>query len=593
MESVRWRTDRFLGSAHSLPVGNPSGTNEDARLPKGRGASPRVRGSGGAQRRNALLKAGALQNAILTSANFSIIATDEKGIIQLFNVGAERMLGYSAAEVVNRISPSDIHDPEEVKARAEALSVELATPIAPGFEALVFKASRDIEDVYDLTYVCKDGSRFPAIVSITALRDSAKAIIGYLLIGTDNSARKRAEVELKQAMAAAERANHAKSAFLSSMSHELRTPLNAILGFAQLMETGSPVPTSTQKRNIDQILKAGWYLLELINEILDLSLIESGKLSLSGEPVSLAEVILESRAMVEPQAQKRGITLTFPRLEAGRFVAADRTRLKQVLINLLFNAVKYNRPQGAVTLDCRVTPDNRIRVSVRDTGGGLSPAQLKQLFEPFNRLGKEAGAEEGTGIGLVVTKRLVELMGGSIGVESVVSQGSVFWVEFPITGPPRLATMEPEPDVTPDAHPSGAPVRTVLYVEDNPANLELVEQLISRRKELRLLSAADGNLGIEYARAYQPDAILMDINLPGISGTEAMKVLRADPQTARIPIIALSANAVPRDVQQALDAGFFDYITKPIKVHEFWATLDAALASAIAAGGPPETGGHV
>ncbi len=244
-------------------------------------------------RQQALLKAGALQNAILTSANFSIIATDEKGIIQLFNVGAERVLGYMAAEVVNKINPSDIHDPEEVRARAETLSRELSTAIAPGFEALAFKASRGIEDIYELTYICKDGSRFPAIVSITALRDDYGDIIGYLLIGTDNSVRKRVELELNEAVTAAEKANRAKSDFLSGMSHELRTPLNAVLGFAQLMETSIPAPTPSQKRNLDQILKAGWYLLELINEILDLALIESGKVILSREPVSLVEVMLE------------------------------------------------------------------------------------------------------------------------------------------------------------------------------------------------------------------------------------------------------------------------------------------------------------
>ena len=391
-----------------------------------------------------MLKAGALQNAILTSANFSIIATDEKGIIQLFNVGAERMLGYTAAEVVNRISPSDIHDPQEVMARAQALSLELATTIAPGFEALAFKASRGIEDIYELTYICKDGSRFPAIVSITALRDDYGDIIGYLLIGTDNSVRKRVESELNEAMAAAEKANLAKSDFLSSMSHELRTPLNAILGFAQLMESGSPPPTPSQKRNLDQILKAGWYLLELINEILDLALIESGKVTLSREPVSLAEVMLECQAMIEPQAQKRGIGMTFPRFEIPYFVKADRTRVKQVLINLLFNAIKYNKPGGTVVVECTLSPPDSIRISVRDTGAGLAPEQLAQLFQPFNRLGKEASAEEGTGIGLVVTKRLVELMGGVIGVESTVGVGSVFWIELSLTAAPQLAVREAE-----------------------------------------------------------------------------------------------------------------------------------------------------
>ena len=534
-----------------------------------------------ARRQKALLliKAGALQNAILTSANFSIIATDEKGIIQLFNVGAERMLGYTAGEVVNKLSPSDIHDPQEVKARAEALSLELATHIAPGFEALAFKASRGIEDVYELTYIRKDGGRFPALVSITALREDYGDLIGYLLIGTDNSVRKRVEVELNRAMAAAEKANLAKSDFLSGMSHELRTPLNAILGFAQLVESGAPSPTPSQKRNIDQILKAGWYLLELINEILDLSLIESGKLILSSEPVSLVEVMLECRTMIEPQARKRGIDMTFPRFEIPWFVNADRTRIKQVLINLLFNAIKYNKPEGAVTVECSLSPPNSIRISVRDTGPGLGPEQLAQLFQPFNRLGKEASAEEGTGIGLVMTKRLVELMGGSIGADSAVGVGSVFWVEFSLTTAPRLAGSEAK--IAALARPlmaEGARLRTLLYVEDNPANLELVEQLIERRPELRLLSAADGNLGVEYARAYQPEVILMDINLPGISGIEAMQILRKDPSTAHIPIIALSAHAMPRDIAKGLEAGFFNYLTKPIKVDQFMDTLDAALA---------------
>jgi signal transduction histidine kinase len=255
------------------------------------------------QRQAALLQAGALQNAILNSANFSIIATDAKGIIQLFNVGAERMLGYQAADVVNRINPSDIHDPEEVKARAAALSIELATTIAPGFEALAFKASRGIEDSYQLTYIRKDGSRFPAIVSVTALRDAQGAILGYLLIGTDNSVRKQIESELQNAKAVAEKANLAKSQFLSQMSHELRTPLNAILGFAQVMATGAPSPTPSQKRSLDQIQKGGWYLLELINEILDLALIESGKMTLSIEPVALTEIMLECQVMIEQQAQ--------------------------------------------------------------------------------------------------------------------------------------------------------------------------------------------------------------------------------------------------------------------------------------------------
>ena len=336
------------------------------------------------QAEEALLKAGALQNAILTSANFSIIATDAKGVIQIFNVGAERMLGYAAAEVVNKINPSDIHDPQEVIARAKALSLELGTPITPGFEALVFKASRGIEDIYELTYSRKDGSRFPAVVSVTALRDTHDAIIGFLLIGTDNSARKQVELELHDAKAVAEKANRAKTEFLSNMSHELRSPLNAILGFAQLLESDATPQTLTQKESTGQILQAGWYLLNLINEILDLAMIESGKLQLSLEPMSLGEVMLDCQTMIEPQAQKHGIAMSFPKLQQPVFVLADRTRVKQILINLLSNAIKYNQSGGTVVVDCAVISAENItdqrqgfrsRFVPREAGAALSAIQ--------------------------------------------------------------------------------------------------------------------------------------------------------------------------------------------------------------------------
>jgi signal transduction histidine kinase/ActR/RegA family two-component response regulator len=386
--------------------------------------------------------------------------------------------------------------------------------------------------------------------------------------------------EMQDAKAVAEKANLAKSDFLSSMSHELRTPLNAILGFAELMESDSPLPTPAQKESIAQILQAGWHLLKLINEILDLAKVESRQVPLSKEPVSLAEVMLGCQSMVEPQAQQRGLRMTFPQFDIPCFVLADRTRLKQVLINLLSNAIKYNIKQGSVEVKCtESTPPGRIHVSIRDTGAGLSPGQLTQLFQPFNRLGQEAGGEEGTGIGLVVAKRLVELMGGVIGVESTVGVGSVFWFELIAVAEPHVSTDGGDAVELTHLHMHrGAQLHTLLYVEDNPASLQLVEKIIARHPDMRLLTAVNGNSGIEIARASQPDVILMDINLPGINGFEAQKILRSDPATAHIPIIAVSANAMPLDVERGLKAGFFRYITKPIKVNEFMEALDVALA---------------
>ena len=421
---------------------------------------------------------------------------------------------------------------------------------------------------------------FWANVVFTAIRDPAGNARGFAKLTRDLTERRQVEETLTRAKGAAEKANLAKSEFLSSMSHELRSPLNAILGFAQLMESDATPATPSQKGSIDEILRAGWYLLELINEILDLAQIESGKLSLSAEPTSLAEVLLECQAMIEPQAQNRGIRMTFPQFEVPCFVQADRTRLKQVLINLLSNAIKYNHAEGTVVVDCVPSTAERIRISVRDTGAGLPPEKLAQLFQPFNRLGQERGAEQGTGIGLVMSKRLVELMGGVLGVESSVGVGSVFWCELSLAAAPAFEADMTKP-VAIDQAPlqPGAPLRTLLYVEDNPANLKLVEQLIARRPTMRLLTAIDGNMGIQLARANQPEVILMDINLPGISGFEALKFLRDDPATAHIPVVALSANAMPHAIEKGLEAGFSSYLTKPIKVREFMEALDTALES--------------
>lgn len=398
------------------------------------------------------------------------------------------------------------------------------------------------------------------------------------------AALERSNRELALATTAAEEANRAKSEFLSSMSHELRTPLNAILGFSKIMVTDSMPTTPEQKKEFaHHILKAGNHLLTLINEILDLAKVESGAMTLSLEPVLLADVMQECQTLIEPLALQRNIHTIFPP-DVGLTVLADRTRLKQVLLNLLSNAVKYNRAFGAIAVDWEPGTAERVRISVRDTGMGLRPAQVQALFQPFNRLGQEAGKEEGTGIGLVVTKRLVELMGGSVGVSSTSGIGSVFWIELRAAGPiPAEAgpACEPVPAHAPALLDTSK--QTLLYVEDNPANLQLVEEIIRFRADLRMLSAPDAHLGIELARVHHPEVILMDINLPGLNGVEALKILRTVPETAQIPVIAVTANAMPRDVSAGLHSGFFRYITKPINIDE----LNEAIDSALDLGGTP------
>jgi signal transduction histidine kinase/CheY-like chemotaxis protein len=386
--------------------------------------------------------------------------------------------------------------------------------------------------------------------------------------------------ELELAMEAAKEANQAKSAFLSSMSHELRTPLNAILGFAQIL-TSESLPSSLQQKKefANHILKSGRHLLTLINEILDLAKVESGAVTLSMEPVALGEMLVECQSMVEPLASQRRIRMLFPE-KCDAVVRADRTRLKQVLLNLLSNAIKYNREAGAVVLGYSLVGPERIRLSVQDTGAGLRPDQIDALFQPFNRLGQENGSEEGTGIGLVVTRRLVELMDGAIGVSSSVGVGSVFWIELQTTEPVVSvlnAGVERAPDHVEAAAPTDA-AHTLLYVEDNPANLKLVEEIVRFRPDLRLLSAPDGHLGLLLAKAHLPEIILMDLNLPCVSGTDALQELRRDPRTAHIPVIALTANAMPRDVERGLASGFFRYLTKPINIDEFSEAIDSTLA---------------
>jgi PAS domain S-box-containing protein len=521
-----------------------------------------------------------VQNMLNTVADGIITFHANDGAIQTVNQAAEKMFGYSALELSRE--NFSILVPELVLGDGDGeLSLKHYSASA---EALAVGHGREVVGLH------KNGNTLPIEIAVSEMWQGEQQFFTVIL--RDIAIRKQHEaalaqldqilqkknIELESAKAVAEKANLAKSDFLSSMSHELRTPLNAILGFAQLIDSGTPLPTPSQKRSIDHILQGGWYLLELINEILDLALIESGKLSLSLEPVPLTEVMHECEAMIEPQAKKHGVTIIFPATALPHCVLADRTRIKQVIINLLSNAVKYNKVGGKVIVKCTEPSQDIIRIAIEDTGEGLSAEKIAQLFQPFNRLGQESREVEGTGIGLVMTKRLIELMGGEIGLESTVGKGSVFWVDIKrTTASPIIAPVINLSVATLTSAPINHAMHTMLYIEDNPANMMLVESLIERRSDIQLLRATDGLQGIAMARASLPNFILMDINLPGINGLQAMMILAADPMTAHIPVIALSANAMPSDIEKGLQAGFFSYLSKPIKINEFMDTLELVL----------------
>ncbi|NGZ86314.1 PAS domain-containing sensor histidine kinase [Duganella aceris] len=424
------------------------------------------------RRQETLLKAGALQDAIFNSANFSSIATDEKGVIQIFNVGAERMLGYEASEVVNKVTPADISDPGELLARAATLSAELDRPITPGFEALVFKASRGIEDIYELTYIRKGGSRFPAMVSVTALRDDRNAIIGYLLIGTDNTMRKLAEAEraserhlfelmLERQNIALQHASRMKSEFLATMSHELRTPLNAIIGFSEALKDGMIGPVSAQQAEyIGDIFTSGQHLLSLINDILDLSKVEAGMMTLELEAVDLGWLLAASLSIVRDKAAATGIEVV---LETDGYLGTpllDMRKTRQIVYNLLSNAVKFSDKGGRVTLSARrvwrdavgrlprragepdwpvqafpLAPSDYqefLELSVSDSGIGIAPSDMGKLFQAFKQIDSSLARKfEGTGLGLAMVKQLAELHSGTTAVASAAGEGATFAVWLP------------------------------------------------------------------------------------------------------------------------------------------------------------------
>ncbi len=412
-------------------------------------------------------------------------------------------------------------------------------------------------------------------------RDEAGKPLRMLGVVQDIHDRKRAEMELVLAKEGADRANQAKSDFLSSMSHELRTPMNAILGFAQLLEYDDTLDQD-QQDSVHEIIKAGNHLLALINEVLDLAKVESGQLSLSLEPVALGPVVEECLSLIHPLAQKRSIRIRHAGLEHVQ-VRADRTRLKQVLLNLLSNAVKYNRDGGEVELKIQTEGSDRLRVLVSDTGNGIPAERLSELFEPFNRLDAEGTEVEGTGIGLTITRRIMELMGGSIEAESEVGVGSTFWLELPLEDETHSDEPAEQQDGLQQASEAAERQHLVLYIEDNPANLKLVANILGKLPHIHLLSAHLPELGLELAQSRQPDLILLDINMPGMDGYQVLRILRQNPALAEVPVIAVSANAMPEDIKRGMEAGFTDYMTKPIQVREFVDGIEHALAQAGAA----------
>jgi len=675
------------------------------------------------RQREAVLNAGALQNAIFNSANFSSIATDAKGVIQIFNVGAERMLGYTAAEVVNKITPADISDSQEIIARARALSVEVGTEIAPGFEALVFKASRGIEDIYELTYIRKDKSRFPAVVSVTALRDAEDAIIGYLLIGTDNTARQQIEEErmkldqrlrdqhyytrslvessidalmttdprgimtdvnkqmealtgctrdeligapfknyftdparaeagikrvltegrvtnyeltararngtltvvsynattfhdrdrvlkgvfaaardvtelklfeqrLQQKNAELEEASRMKSEFLANMSHELRTPLNAIIGFSEVLGDGLIGNLSDQqKKFIGDIFSSGKHLLSLINDILDLSKVEAGKMMLDLESVQISSLFANSLSIIKEKAHARHIDLTLDAPKELGSIRADARKVKQIVYNLLSNAVKFSLDGGQVTLRATRVPraqvgqlpgpgtgrgfplaDNEfqefLEISVTDKGIGVSPAGLEALFKPFSQIDSGLSRKyQGTGLGLAMIKLLAELHGGTLAVESEEGEGSRFTVWLPLRAEEEIEPAERV--VLGSAIETSAGDRHAMIVEADMKSADLIRVHLEA-EGFKVVHATSAEDALVLAQQNTLSLITLAIMLPQMDGWELLARFKQIPALKHVPIVIVSIVA---DRNKGFALGAAAVMQKPISRQELYDSL--------------------
>ena len=492
----------------------------------------------------------------------SIVITDPKGKIHYVNPKFEATSGYGRSEVAGRDMAFLRADNEHALSGSsdEMWETILAGKVWQG----EFHTQR------------KDGSLFWELVVISPVYNEQNELIHFVLVKEDITERKATLVSLMEARETAERANQAKSDFLSSMSHELRTPMNAILGFAQMLEYDADL-NADQQDNVHEILKGGRHLLQLINEVLDLAKIESGRIDLSLEPLDLNELVESCLDLIQPLAAARNISLQLdvPPLSTVR---GDRIRLKQALLNLLSNAVKYNSEGGAIALGVESATDQRLRIKVSDSGAGISPENLQEIFEPFSRLKAEHSEIEGTGIGLSITRQLVELMGGNVGLESTVGVGSTFWIELPSESP-RIAS-----DADSSLPLSGNFVQPicdhrVLCIDDNPVNLKLVAQMIGLRSHIHLLTAHSPGLGIELALTQHPDLILLDINMPNMDGYQVLEILKSNVLLKDVPVVAITANAMPRDIERGRAAGFAEYLTKPLHLGQFLQAVDRFLDS--------------
>ncbi len=516
-----------------------------------------------------------LLESVVVNANDAVLITEAEPIdppgprVLFVNEAFTRMTGYRPDEVIGQ-TPRMLQGPETDRAALDKIRQALTR----------WKPVR-----VEVVNHHRDGTPFWVELNIVPIADEQGWFTHWVSVQRETTARKQAEKALERARDDAEQANQAKSDFLSRMSHELRTPLNAVLGFAQLLDMDAV--DAEQRDSVEHILKAGRHLLTLINEVLDIARIEAGRLALSLEPVNVREILREARSLLAPLAAGRAIHLDADVTKTcDRHVLADRQRIKQVLLNLLSNAVKYTRAGDVVVLSCAETGAGRLRITVRDTGPGIPADRLGRLFTPFDRLGAEGTGVEGSGIGLALSQRLMEAMGGTITVESEVGRGSAFTVELSLAEPPLALLGQTEADVVVPA-PGPGVGRTVLYIEDNLSNFQLVRRILAARPRITLLSAMQGRLGLDLAREHAPDLILLDLHLPDLAGEEVLRQVRDTAATRDIPVVVISADATPGQIDRLLAAGAAHFLTKPFDVGHFLAIVDDTLRddSAPPAGG--------